>query len=177
MKKILKPLAVLSLSAFIVGACTNQKQETVAEKKETAPIQFKVFGDSTQKPSATTLGLADVVKEENMKKMVWVKATVSEVCQAKGCWMNLSENGQTIRVRFKDYAFFMPKDLAGKTVLVHGAVSVDMVSEEDAKHLAADAGKSAEEIDKIKGEQKEYAMEASTVLIPQEAGNLTPAQH
>ncbi len=39
-------------------------------------------------------------------------ATVTEVCKAKGCWMKLQmEDGSKVMVKFKDYGFFMPKDI------------------------------------------------------------------
>lgn len=44
-----------------------------------------------------------------------VTGTVESVCQVKGCWMKVKmDNGETMRVMFKDYAFFVPKDIAGK---------------------------------------------------------------
>ena len=36
------------------------------------------------------------------------KARVTEVCQAKGCWMKVElEDGQEAMIRFKDYGFFL----------------------------------------------------------------------
>src|SRR3977135_597398 len=47
---------------------------------------------------------------------VKVKGKIKDVCQKKGCWMNIDlGNGEEMMVRFKDYAFFVPKNAAGKT--------------------------------------------------------------
>ena len=49
------------------------------------------------------------------------RGTVTEVCKAKGCWMKVAlENGEETMVKFKDYGFFVPKDMAGKEVVING---------------------------------------------------------
>ena len=95
-------------------------------------------------------------------------ATVTEVCQSKGCWMKLQlEDGTQAMVRFKDYGFFVPKDIAGKEVIVDGKAFVDMMSVEDQRHYAEDEGKSEEEITAITEPKKTFSFEASGVLIKQ----------
>ena len=97
-----------------------------------------------------------------------VKGKVSEVCQKKGCWMTLvsDEPGKPeMRVTFKDYAFFMPKDLAGKHVVIDGYAYVDVTSVEDLRHYAEDAGKSKAEIAAITKPERELSFEAAGVLI------------
>ena len=97
-----------------------------------------------------------------------VKGKVSEVCQKKGCWMTLvsDEPGKPeMRVTFKDYAFFMPKDLAGKHVVIDGFAYVDVTSVEDLRHYAEDAGKSKAEIAAITKPERELSFEAAGVLI------------
>ena len=68
------------------------------------------------------------------------KARVKEVCQAKGCWMTLAlPNGQETRVRFKDYGFFVPKDIAGQYVIVEGQAFLQELSIEEQQHYADEA--------------------------------------
>lgn len=94
------------------------------------------------------------------------EAEVIEVCQAKGCWMKLNlGDDRTAMVKFKDYGFFVPKDLAGKKVIVEGKAFVDMMSVEDQKHFAEDAGSSPEEIKAITDPKKTLSFEASGVRI------------
>ena len=60
-------------------------------------------------------------------KELLIAANVARVCQERGCWLALNaDNGEELIVRFKDYAFFVPKDLAGKRVKVQGMFQVEM---------------------------------------------------
>ena len=91
---------------------------------------------------------------------------VKEVCQTMGCWMKIEKaDGTTLMVKTKDHAFFMPKDIVGKTVLVEGSAAVKEESEAKQKHYAEDAGKSKEEIAKIRGAKKEVQFNASGVKV------------
>jgi Domain of unknown function (DUF4920) len=96
-----------------------------------------------------------------------VTAKVSQVCQKKGCWMTLvSEKGHPpMRVTFKDYAFFMPKDLSGKEVVVQGFAFVETTSVDVLRHYAEDAGKTKEEIAAITQPKRELSFEAAGVVI------------
>ena len=94
-----------------------------------------------------------------------IAATVEEVCQMKGCWMNVSDEGQSLFVKFKDYGFFVPKDISGKEIIMEGTAYRQMTSVEDLKHYAKDAGKSQEEIDLITVPKEEVTFVASGVLV------------
>lgn len=97
---------------------------------------------------------------------VKVKGEIVDVCQAKGCWMTIDMgNNETMRVKFKDYGFFVPKDAAGKTAVIQGVAIREMVSVEDLKHLAEDAGKSEAEIDAITHPKEELTFVAEGVII------------
>jgi hypothetical protein len=71
-----------------------------------------------------------------------------------------------MRVTFKDYGFFVPKDISGKTIIAEGLVTEEIIPEEDARHYAEDAGKSKAEVKKIKGNQKQITMVAQSVFLP-----------
>jgi Domain of unknown function (DUF4920) len=95
-----------------------------------------------------------------------ITAKVLEVCQEKGCWMKVDKgNGETLMVKFKDYGFFMPKNLVGQTVVLEGEAKIKEVSVKQLKHYAEDAGKSKEEIEKIKEPKKETQFIAKGVLV------------
>ena len=98
-----------------------------------------------------------------------VRATVDEVCQAKGCWMTLTNASadESMMVRFKDYGFFVPKDISGKDVIIEGQAYATEVSVDELRHYAEDAGKSKEEIMKITEPEKQYAFLASGVRVVQ----------
>ena len=95
-----------------------------------------------------------------------VTGKVLEVCQEKGCWMKVEKpGGETLMVKFKDYGFFMPKDIVGKEVVLDGQATLKETSVKQLKHYAQDAGKSKEEIEKIKKPKKEVQFVASGVLV------------
>ena len=62
---------------------------------------------------------------------------ITQVCQAKGCWMVLEDEGRSARVMFGDHAFAIPKDSAGQAE-VHGVLSRKALSPAQAKHLEED---------------------------------------
>ena len=95
-----------------------------------------------------------------------ISAVVTEVCQEKGCWMKVQrENGDPMIVKFKDYGFFMPKNIVGKTVILEGVAAGKEISVDELRHLAEDAGKSKKEINKIKKPKKDIQFTASGVLV------------
>ena len=68
-------------------------------------------------------------------------------------------------VKFKDYGFFVPKDIAGQEVIVRGKAFVEITSIEDLKHMAEDAGKSQKEIDAITDTEISYSFISEGVLL------------
>ena len=91
---------------------------------------------------------------------------VNSVCQAKGCWMKLALDPETeTMVKFKDYDFFVPKDIAQSDAIVEGKAYKEEMTVEDQRHYAKDAGKSEEEIAAITMPKMVYNFEAEGVLI------------
>lgn len=111
------------------------------------------------------VALADLVKDPAAwsGKTVRTEGIVTAVCQEKGCWMTLKSGDQSVRVTFKDYGFFVPKDSAGRAAVLEGVFNVKTVSEAKAKHYAEETpgGKP----DAIKGDQKELSLVASGVEL------------
>lgn len=63
-----------------------------------------------------------------------------QACTNKGCWMELAAapKGPGVRVRFKDYGFFVPTNSAGAMAKVEGEVKVAELSEGEAAHWASE---------------------------------------
>lgn len=72
-------------------------------------------------------------------KTMRLEATIAEVCQMKGCWMNVAGGEDTLRVEFKDYGFFVPSTAAGKPVQMEGVVIEREMSEAEREHLQAES--------------------------------------
>jgi len=80
--------------------------------------------------------------------------------------MTLQRDGQEpITVRFKDYGFFMPSNIVGKTVVVEGSAKKKEVSVASLQHAAKDLGKSQAEIDQITQPKKDISIIADGVLV------------
>ncbi|MBD1394798.1 DUF4920 domain-containing protein [Mucilaginibacter glaciei] len=95
-----------------------------------------------------------------------ITGTVVEVCKKKGCFMKIAQvKGAPIMVQFTDYAYFMPQNIVGKTVVVEGKAKVKETSVARLKHYAADAGKSIEEIAMISEPKKDISIMADGVLV------------
>ncbi|MCX2839369.1 DUF4920 domain-containing protein [Salinimicrobium sp. MT39] len=78
------------------------------------------------------------------------RGNVASVCKSKGCWMKVAlEDDREVMVKFKDYAFFVPKDIEDKEVIVQGKAFVTEISVEDRQHYAEDAGKTPAEVKAI----------------------------
>lgn len=126
---------------------------------------YTSFGENFR-PGKSVVNATELT-EDMKNQTVEVKGEVESVCQVKGCWMKIKlANGETMRVTFKDYGFFMPKDLAGNSVIFKGVPTVSTTSVKDLKHFAKDAGKTDEEIAQITEPKVEMTFEATGVLIP-----------
>src|ERR1051325_6459099 len=95
-----------------------------------------------------------------------IQGKVVEVCQMMGCWAKVQkEDGSTVMIKVKDHEFAMPKDIVGRTVVVEGKAELKETSVAMLKHYAEDAGKSKEEVDKIKEPKKELVMMIKGVKV------------
>lgn len=167
MKKI---LFILALAGAAV-ACKNEKtdMDQLAEVQEIA-VNYQTFGDEiSDKEVLTKTEMAEKFKSLKIGDTLNLKFTsqVKEVCQSKGCWMKLDMGEEEAMVRFKDYGFFMPKDITGQEIIVNGKAYIEEMSVDDQRHFAEDGGKSEEEIAAITEVKRTLAFEADGVLIPQ----------
>jgi hypothetical protein len=155
-----KFLFLLTFASFFM-ACGQTPADTT---KATGEPQS--FGETITADNAITF--ADMMtKMTGVDSMpVKVKGKVDAVCQAKGCWMNIKDDvAGEMFVQFKDYGFFMPKDIAGREVIMEGYAYREITPVEDLRHFAEDEGKSKEEIEAITQPKEELKFMASGVLL------------
>ena len=88
---------------------------------------------------------------------------VVEVCQNKGCWAMLEDDGRAVRLMMHEHAFSLPKDYRGPAV-VWGVMHEVEMSEAMAQHLAEDAGRS-EPV-----ERREYRIDTLGIRLDGEGG-------
>lgn len=150
---------VLMMCFLLVAAISVQAQVQQADKGVT-------YGAGTTEDGAISMGQVDTKVKEQDKFTGKVKGKVVSVCQDKGCWMKIErENGEPMMVKFKDYGFFMPKNIEGKEVVLDGEATVKETSVKQLRHYAEDAGKSKEEIQKIKEPKRDVVFVAKGVLV------------
>ena len=69
--------------------------------------EFDITGSVAYEEALANLGEGDSLE-------VKLHAPVNAVCQVKGCWMTMGDTTNAMRVKFKDYGFFVPMDCSGK---------------------------------------------------------------
>lgn len=147
------------MALFACSPAAEQVQE-----EEILALEY--FGEEISWEGAEDISGLLELPEETESSELKVRGVITEVCQMKGCWMKLDlGNGETVRVTFKDYGFFVPKDAAGREVVIEGLPEMKLTSVETLRHYAEDAGKSEEEIAKITEAKRELTFEAKGVVI------------
>lgn len=143
-------LTAIIFSLFLVYSCSKSTGNSFGEE-----ITIK-----------KTSQLKDLVNQiGKTEDEVVIEGKVTEVCQAKGCWLKLSQGNMNIRVTFKNYGFFVPKNISGQTVKLQGKLISRVLPQAEARHYAQDAGKSKAEIEHIVGDKTIYQFIASGVIL------------
>ena len=155
----MKKLILITVISTLLIACKTE------HKKE---ISYLNFGkEITNKNIISNDQVFETYKNLKVGDTLNIKfsANVNEVCQVKGCWMLLDIGGEEAMVKFKDYGFFMPKNIINKEVIVNGKAFISQISVDEQRHYAEDAGKSDDEIAKIIEVKKTLSLEADGVLL------------
>ena len=150
-------------------ATTEEEKGEENEKGNTslAPAAAgQTYGTAVSADGAVPMTALPVALGSRDSAQVKLTGKATAVCQAKGCWMTLpTADGRQMRVRFKDYAFFVPKDLSGHTVVVSGWAHRSTVSVADQQHYAKDAGKSDQEVAAITKDEQQLTFMADGVRV------------
>ena len=162
----MKNYFLLSLLFLGIWGCSTGQTESNEVKEPITTV--KHFGEKISIDNAITYDamLTDLSSKDSVEAKV--KGKVSGVCQAKGCWMTIvseEEGKPEMFVKFKDYGFFMPLDLAGSEVVMAGKAFREETSVDELRHYAEDEGQSAEEIAKITEPVEELKFLAYGVVV------------
>ena len=129
---------------------------------------FKQYGP-TSVDHENAISLVEMVKQFNQNPQVdtyTFYAPIVNVCQSAGCWVNVKkEDGDLLRIRFKDHFGIPPKTESGKTAYFHGIAYYDTISIQLQKHFLEDGHAPQTEIDKIVSPKIELNFQADGVLI------------
>ena len=168
MKKIAYLLCIPLLMFACKSETKSENNKDLVEETVKEQVAYASFGNKIS--DENVLAKSEIIETyKNLKvgdtAFVKFTASVNEVCQAKGCWMRLDLGDDEAMVRFKDYGFFMPKNIADKEVIVNGKAYISEMSVEEQRHYAEDAGKSEEEIAAITEIETTLSFEADGVLV------------
>lgn len=164
----MKKLILFSIGMMAFISCNDKKE--IVENEVVEQVNFKSFGDSISNEGVLT-NQEMLAKYQTMKPTdtlnVKFGADIISTCAKKGCWMTLNlPEGQESFVKFKDYAFFVPKEGAeDHYAVVEGKAFIEEISVDELKHYAKDAGKSQQAIDSIVEPKRTLRFMANGVLI------------
>lgn len=130
----------------------------------------KDFGDPMSAETIVPTDLATVLAapEKFEGKNLRIVGRVAEVCQPKGCWIQLADDAdRRLQVKFTCPidGRLIPLEAVGKPVMVEGQLKIKMLDEAEARHYAEDAGKPKSEIEKIKGPQKQVSLASPSARL------------
>ena len=165
-------LSLLLITSFLV-ACSSQTKEA-----ETSEIENKgqveevksndgFYGEQIDVEGAIAMNVFLTEIEANDSMQVKMKGTIDKTCKMKGCWMTIVTNeGETMRVSFKDYGFFVPQEgMEGKEVIFEGMAKKKLTSVQELKHYAQDGGATKAELAAITEDSEELTFVANGVII------------
>ncbi|MBN3519145.1 DUF4920 domain-containing protein [Algoriphagus lutimaris] len=163
------PLTIIAFLALCIGfSCSSPKtdrsdlnpQDTVAGTYGSEVIESNIISTSE---------MVQIVQHEGTFEGK-ISGEITEVCSQKGCWLKMDlPNGNSMRVTFKNYEFFVPKNSQGFPMILEGVATLTKTSVKTLQHYAKDAGKSEEEIAKITEPKMEISFEAVGVKIKDKA--------
>ena len=147
MRKLTLAILLLVAAAAFAGDDVVTRGAAISKDAKSVPITQVL-----ENPDAYT------------KDAIVVEGLVQACCQNKGCWMEVvPESGKSgMRVTFKDYSFFVPKDSKGRTARMEGTVAVKTLSKDEADHLEGEGAKLNRQPD---GTAKEVSFVATGVEL------------
>ncbi|AGH94600.1 DUF4920 domain-containing protein [Pseudobdellovibrio exovorus] len=162
----MKTLLSVLVLAVSFNSFANSETATPTTTAPAAAVSTTEFGAAlTLKKSITidqALANLNNQKENSESKTVLVEAQVDKVCVKKGCWMSLKSKTSDVRVKFKDYGFFVPISLVGKTVLAEGVMLKKELTLGQTKHYVEDEGGDPS---KVTEPRTDYQMIATGVKV------------
>lgn len=137
-----------------------------AQPPKTPVTPGTTFGEAFSENGAVPVAELPGLLQDHKPTEVKVTGTVTDVCPKMGCWVSLDmPDNSKVFVKMKDYGFFVPVELKGKTVVIDAQAEVITTSVDELRHYAEDAGKSREEIDAITKPEEEIRLTARGIKI------------
>ena len=164
----MKKIVLFGAIIVALSSCGSKSSEENVNAEVDSTVIAAKFGADIDDAGAISMDslVAMINSGTTSIEKVKVEGKINAACQTKGCWMTVDKSdGSTMRVSFKDYGFFVPKDCASKSAVMLGRAFVDTTTVEALRHYAKDDGKSKEEIEKITEPEYALSFEADGVII------------
>ena len=168
----MKYLYLFAVTLFFACGNSEKNTEAVEETKSESHSSLAFYGDTIDPDGAVQMVEVLAMVNSEGSAQTKIEGEITSACQKKGCWMKLEVEGyeNPIRVTFKNYGFFVPKNSASNRAVVEGKAYFDTLSVETLRHYAEDAGKSEEEILAITEPEISLSFEANGVAIEEVQG-------
>ncbi|MFD1768558.1 DUF4920 domain-containing protein [Sphingobacterium suaedae] len=156
----MKQLLSLTIALFAVLQMGLAQQQIEPAKKGVH------YGKKINANNAISVSTLETKLKTSPNYTGTVEGVVVDVCKKKGCFLTLKRtDGESVMVRFTDYAYFVPQDIVGKKVALEGRAKMKETSVEWQKHYAEDKGASKEEIAKISRPKTDISIVADGIVV------------
>jgi len=143
-----KFFSLIILCFAFAGACLAQekmdKTKPTDEDKTAVIPSGGVLKRGASLGNSKKVSLAKVLASPNKYagKSMRVDGVIVRSCKMEGCWMELAPtaNSKSVRVQFKDHAFFIPLNSAGAFAKAEGVFEVKTLSKAEVEHLVKEDG-------------------------------------
>ena len=128
--------ALVILAAAALAACSDARSE-VPDRGE-LPLQGTTYGEALTLTEVTPVSLILDAPEQYVGERVLVEGMVVEVCEKRGCWMDIASDREfeKIQIKVEDGVIVFPLSARGKQALVEGVVEELQLTHEEAVEAA-----------------------------------------
>lgn len=143
-KSFLVPIFVAAFSIGALGQEIAAVRPTEKDRTEAIPSHgFLKRGAAIGRAKRVSLAKVFNDPAKYADRPVLVVGMIVRSCRMEGCWAELAvDDGgkQSVRVKMKDHAFFIPLNAAGSFARAEGTFSVKTLSKAEVDHLVNDDG-------------------------------------
>ena len=130
--KEMRLVCAATVVAFM--ACESAKSKPANPTQ--APEVQASWKAGAELANATTVSVSQLVDSPDKyhEKNVRLAGTVTKVCQARGCWTEITDGTSKVIVKSLDHGIAFPKDSSGQKVVVDGVVRIKPAKSCDHEH-------------------------------------------
>lgn len=142
----MRAISSLLIAAVLAPLATACGSAPDPESNQEIAVEQEAYGEPITLTELTPVSAILDAPEDFLGERVLVEGTVVEVCEMRGCWMDIASDREyeKIQIKVDDGVIVFPLTARGKTALVEGTVELlEMTYEEaleDARNKAEEHG-------------------------------------